>query len=53
MNSKPSLLSSWLNSGTGKSFIQLLSVVLFFAAWQLGAELGFISEFLVGTPAGI
>ncbi len=30
-----------------------MSVVIFFAAWQIGAELGFISEFLIGSPAGI
>jgi NitT/TauT family transport system permease protein len=30
-----------------------MSVVTFFGLWQLGAQLGLISEFLVGTPVGI
>ena len=50
---QPSSLSKLLNTSSGKSFIQLLSVIAFFAIWQLGAQLGFVSEFLVGTPAGI
>jgi len=48
-----SSFSKLLNTNSGKSTIQLLSVVTFFALWQLGAQLGFVSEFLVGTPAGI
>ncbi len=43
----------WLNTNSGQFFVQLMSVVIFFAAWQIGAELGFISEFLIGSPAGI
>jgi NitT/TauT family transport system permease protein len=48
-----SSVSKLLNTSSGKSFIQLMSVVTFFGLWQLGAQLGLISEFLVGTPAGI
>jgi NitT/TauT family transport system permease protein len=48
-----SSLKRWLNTSTGQFFVQLTSVVIFFAAWQIGAELGFISEFLIGSPAGI
>lgn len=53
MKSQTSKLNIWLNTGSGKSFIQIMSVVTFFGLWQLGAELGFVSEFLIGTPAGI
>ncbi len=48
-----SSLKRWLNTNSGQFFVQLMSVVIFFAAWQIGAELGFISEFLIGSPAGI
>ena len=53
MKTHSSPLSAWLNTHTGKSFIQLVSVLSFFAAWQIAAELGLVSEFLIGTPAGI
>lgn len=46
-------MDQFLETNFGKSLIQVLSVVLFFAIWQLLAELGFVSEFLVGTPLGI
>jgi NitT/TauT family transport system permease protein len=51
--SQSSSISKLLSTSSGKSFIQLISVVTFFALWQIGAQLGFVSEFLVGTPAGI
>lgn len=53
MNTQQVNSDSWLSSSSGKFFIQLLSVVIFFGAWQLGAEAGMVSEFLIGTPAGI
>ena len=53
MKTKKSLVTDWLNTGSGKSLIQIMSVMIFFAVWQLGAELGFVSEFLIGTPEGI
>ena len=53
MKSNASPLSAWLNTHTGKSFIQFMSVISFFAAWQIAAEFGLVSEFLIGTPAGI
>jgi NitT/TauT family transport system permease protein len=46
-------MSSWLNSGSGKFFVQFTAVALFFILWQLGANFGFVSEFLIGTPLGI
>ena len=37
----------------GRAGLQVLTVVLVFAAWQGAASLGWISAFLVGAPAGI
>jgi NitT/TauT family transport system permease protein len=33
--------------------LQALAVVLFFALWEIGVRMGWISAFLVGSPAGI
>ncbi len=37
----------------GRAFIQALAVIAFFAAWEIGVRVGWISNFLVGSPAGI
>lgn len=37
----------------GRAFIQAIAVIAFFAAWEIGVRAGWISNFLVGSPAGI
>jgi len=37
----------------GRAVLQVASVVAFFALWEIGVRLGWISAFLVGSPAGI
>jgi NitT/TauT family transport system permease protein len=37
----------------GRVFLQAFAVVVFFALWEIGVRLGWISAFLVGSPAGI
>jgi NitT/TauT family transport system permease protein len=53
MNQKKRTIGQMLDTGFGKSLIQILSVVIFFTIWQILAEFGLISEFLIGTPFGI
>jgi len=40
-----------LDSGWGRSLLQLAAVVAFFAIWEGAARLGWVSNFLVGSPA--
>src|ERR1700738_3857988 len=42
-----------LDSGWGRSLLQLAAVVAFFAIWEGAARLGWVSNFLVGSPAKI
>ncbi len=44
---------TWLETGLGTSLLQFFAVAMFFLCWQVAAELGWISEFLVGKPSGI
>jgi NitT/TauT family transport system permease protein len=37
----------------GRAMLQVLAVVAFFALWEIGVRIGWISAFLVGSPAGI
>jgi NitT/TauT family transport system permease protein len=37
----------------GRAVLQVASVVAFFALWEIGVRVGWISAFLVGSPAGI
>jgi NitT/TauT family transport system permease protein len=37
----------------GRAFLQVAAVVAFFVLWELGVRAGWISAFLVGSPAGI
>jgi NitT/TauT family transport system permease protein len=37
----------------GRAVLQVGSVVAFFALWEIGVRVGWISAFLVGSPAGI
>src|ERR1700754_1891346 len=37
----------------GRAAIQALAVIGFFAAWEIGVRMGWISAFLVGSPFGI
>lgn len=48
----PSALAR-LDTGPGRAALQLGAVALFFALWQAGVRVGWVSDFLVGAPAGI
>lgn len=37
----------------GRTALQTLAVVAFFALWEFGVRMGWISAFLVGSPSGI
>jgi NitT/TauT family transport system permease protein len=37
----------------GRALLQVMGVVSFFALWEIGVRMGWISAFLVGSPAGI
>lgn len=37
----------------GRALVQVAAVAAFFAAWELGVRLGWVSNFLVGSPVGI
>jgi NitT/TauT family transport system permease protein len=37
----------------GRAVLQVAAVVVFFALWEIGVRLGWISAFLVGSPAGV
>jgi NitT/TauT family transport system permease protein len=37
----------------GRAMLQVVAVVAFFALWEIGVRIGWISAFLVGSPAGI
>ena len=37
----------------GRALLQVAAVVAFFALWEIGVRLGWVSAFLVGSPAGI
>ncbi|HVX76023.1 MAG TPA: ABC transporter permease [Bradyrhizobium sp.] len=37
----------------GRTALQTLAVIVFFALWELGVRMGWISAFLVGSPSGI
>lgn len=37
----------------GRGVLQLLAVIGFFVAWELGVRAGWVSDFLVGAPSGI
>jgi NitT/TauT family transport system permease protein len=41
------------DTAIGRCLLQALAVVGFFALWELGVRLGWISAFLVGSPLGI
>ncbi len=42
-----------LDTTIGRALVQAVAVAAFFAAWELGVRLGWISNFLVGSPVGI
>src|SRR5258708_12662372 len=37
----------------GRALLQAAAVVAFFALWEIGVRVGWISAFLVGSPSGI
>ena len=37
----------------GRTALQTLAVIAFFALWEFGVRMGWISAFLVGSPSGI
>ena len=42
-----------VDSMVGRGALQIVAVVGFFLAWELGVRAGWISDFLVGAPSGI
>ncbi|WP_420997688.1 ABC transporter permease [Cupriavidus sp. 30B13] len=42
-----------LDNGWGRSAIQVAAMALFLWVWQLGADIGWVSSFMVGSPAEI
>ena len=46
-------LLSAFDTTVGRALLQALAVAAFFAAWEAGVRLGWISNFLVGSPVGI
>jgi NitT/TauT family transport system permease protein len=41
------------DTALGRTALQTLAVITFFALWELGVRMGWISAFLVGSPSGI
>jgi NitT/TauT family transport system permease protein len=41
------------DTAIGRSLLQALAVISFFALWEVGVRMGWISAFLVGSPLGI
>jgi NitT/TauT family transport system permease protein len=41
------------DTALGRTALQALGIVLFFALWEIGVRMGWISAFLVGSPSGI
>jgi NitT/TauT family transport system permease protein len=41
------------NTPLGRAALQALAVIGFFALWEIGVRMGWISAFLVGSPLGI
>ncbi len=41
------------DTALGRAVLQISAVVVFFALWEAGVRLGWVSAFLVGSPAGI
>ncbi len=37
----------------GRAVLQAIAVIVFFALWEFGVRMGWISNFLVGSPSGI
>ncbi len=50
---RPPRRASLIDTRLGRAALQLLAVVAVFAAWQVAASAGLVSEFLIGAPAGI
>ncbi len=44
---------SGFDTPLGRAALQTLAVIVFFALWETGVRIGWISAFLVGSPAGI
>jgi NitT/TauT family transport system permease protein len=42
-----------LDTALGRAMLQIVAVVVFFALWEIGVRTGWVSAFLVGSPAGI
>ena len=42
-----------LNTCWGRTVLQLVAVIAFFAIWEGAARLGWVSNFLVGSPTKI
>jgi NitT/TauT family transport system permease protein len=51
--SRTSRRRAGFNTALGRTLLQALAVIGFFAAWEIGVRMGWISAFLVGSPFGI
>ena len=49
MRRRPNIFDTTL----GRTALQTLAVITFFALWEFGVRMGWISAFLVGSPSGI
>ena len=45
--------AGFIDTAIGRAVLQTLAIAGLFAAWQIGASAGWVSEFLVGAPFGI
>lgn len=50
---KPAKTPNAFDSFLGRSILQIVAVVVVLGAWQLGVDAGWISSFMVGSPAEI
>lgn len=49
----PGLIARAADTTLGRGLIQTAAVALFFAAWEVAVDAGWLTEFLVGAPSGI
>lgn len=49
----PGRLARAVDTTLGRGLIQAAAVALFFTAWEIAVDAGWLTEFLVGAPSGI
>ena len=50
---KRGTLARMIDTRPGRGLIQIATVAVFFAAWEIAVDAGWLTEFLVGAPSGI